>query len=99
MVATGAVVAGVLVANPIFWGVAGSVFFLASAGLVAWAAKELGVLAATIDLFRVKFGGSETPGAGQISVQDPSQPPGMVSGGLPEVMPMGASSPDAPARA
>jgi hypothetical protein len=78
-VAGGSVAAGVFVASPIFWGVAGSVFFLASAGLVAWAAKQLGVLAATVDLFRVKFGGSQQ----EVAVQEASQseyPPASLAG-------------------
>jgi hypothetical protein len=52
-VAGGAAAAGAIVANPVFWIAAGAVFFLASAGIIAWAAKQLGVIAELIDLFRL----------------------------------------------
>lgn len=52
-VAGGSVAAGVLVANPVFWIAAGAVFFLSSAGIVAWAAKQLGIIAELIALFRI----------------------------------------------
>ena len=51
-VAGAAVALGVLVASPIFWVAAGSVFFLASAGIIAWAAKQLGIVAELLELFR-----------------------------------------------
>lgn len=57
-----AVAGGVIASNPIFWAAAGSVFFLASAGLSAWAAKQLGIFAEMAELFRVKVRAAEAEG-------------------------------------
>jgi hypothetical protein len=44
-VSVGSVTAGVIVDNLVFWAAAGAIFFMASSGLVLWAAKDSGVLA------------------------------------------------------
>jgi hypothetical protein len=49
-----AVAAGVIASNPVFWAAAGSVFVLASTGLVAWAAKQLGIVGDLAELLRAK---------------------------------------------
>jgi hypothetical protein len=58
-VAAIAVVAGRLANNSTFWAAAGSVFFLACAALVAYAAKGLGVAAETADLLRAHHASGE----------------------------------------
>jgi hypothetical protein len=58
-VAAIAVVAGRLANSSAFWAAAGSVFFVACAGLVAYAAKGLGIAAETADLLRGRQVSSE----------------------------------------
>lgn len=53
-VAGAAVAAGAAVNNPIFWSVAAAVFFMAMTGLVAYAAKSLGVFAELAELIRLR---------------------------------------------
>jgi hypothetical protein len=53
-VAGGSVAAGAYVDNPVFWGAAGSVFFMASAGLVAYAAQGLGIFSEALELIRTR---------------------------------------------
>jgi hypothetical protein len=51
-VAIAAVGAGVVADNNVFWAITGSVFFMSCAGLVAYAATGLGVVAAMLDIIR-----------------------------------------------
>jgi hypothetical protein len=51
-VAVAAVGAGVVADNNVFWAIAGSVFFMSCAGLVAYAATGLGIVAAMLDIIR-----------------------------------------------
>ena len=51
-VAGGAAGAGAAIDEPGFWVASGSLFFMASAGLVAWDAKGLGIAAELIELLR-----------------------------------------------
>ena len=60
-VAAAAVVAGAAVDNPIFWAVAATVFFMAMAGLVAYAAKGLGIFAEMAELIRLRHDKSQVP--------------------------------------
>ena len=50
LVGVAAVGAGVVADSEVFWAVSGSVFFMAAAGIVAYAASSLGVTADLLDL-------------------------------------------------
>ena len=49
-VAGAAVGAGVVADSEVFWGVAGTVFLMAAAGIVAYAASGLGIFAEMVEL-------------------------------------------------
>jgi hypothetical protein len=51
-VGAAAVGAGVVADSDIFWGVAGGAFFMAAAGIVAYAASSLGIFAEMLELIR-----------------------------------------------
>jgi hypothetical protein len=53
-----AVAAGILADNTAFWGAAGTVFLLATAALVFYAAKGIGVLSEVLEVARKREGGS-----------------------------------------
>ncbi len=50
VVAGAAVAAGVVADSEVFWGVAGTVFLMATAGIVAYAASGLGIFAEMVEL-------------------------------------------------
>jgi hypothetical protein len=52
VVAVGAVAAGMIVDNTVFWATAGSVFFMACAGIVVYAAEGLGLTAQLLDMIQ-----------------------------------------------
>jgi hypothetical protein len=55
VVAAASVYAGLLVDNTIFWAIAGTVFFMSCAGIIAFAATGLGAFAQMIELIRLQF--------------------------------------------
>jgi hypothetical protein len=59
----GSVYSGRLADNPVFWAIAGTVFFMSCAAIIIFAAAALGAFAEMMQLIRTQFRSAEQPSA------------------------------------
>lgn len=59
----GSVYSGRLADNPVFWAIAGTVFFMSCAAIIIFAAAALGAFAEMMQLIRTQFRSAERPSA------------------------------------
>jgi len=59
----GSVYSGRLADNPVFWAIAGTIFFMSCAAIIIFAAAALGAFAEMMQLIRTQFRSAERPSA------------------------------------